>query len=98
MSNSSLIQIRVDDQLKQEVTDIYDRLGLDLPTAIRMFLKKSIVARGLPFEATLPEKTVTRQEALDILKEYAVLLSDMSPDEIGEEIAAARKEQKQSGE
>ena len=56
MSNSSLIQIRVDDQLKQEVTDIYDQLGLDLPTAIRMFLKKSIVARGLPFEATLEQK------------------------------------------
>lgn len=81
MSNSSLIQIRVDDQLKKEVTDIYEQLGLDLPTAIRMFLKKSVVARGLPFDATLQTNSCGRQEALEVLKEQAALLKDMSLEE-----------------
>lgn len=62
MSNSSLIQIRVDDELKKEVTDIYEQLGLDLPTAIRMFLKKSVVARGLPFDATLQNRSCTMEK------------------------------------
>ena len=91
MSGSSLIQIRVDDQLKKEVTDIYEQLGLDLPTAIRMFLKKSIAVRGLPFEATLQANTCARQEALDIIKEQASLLKDMSLDKIGEEIKKSEK-------
>ncbi len=91
MSNSSLIQIRVDDQLKREVTDIYEQLGLDLPTAIRMFLKKSVITRGIPFEATLPERTMTEQEALEALREQALMLPEMSADEIAGEIIAARE-------
>ena len=91
MLSSSLIQIRVDDQLKKEVTDIYEQLGLDLPTAIRMFLKKSIVAKGLPFDATLQGVPCAKKEALEILKEQALLLKDMSLDEIGEEIKKVRE-------
>lgn len=34
---NSLVQIRVDEQLKEEVTNIYEELGMDLPTAIRIF-------------------------------------------------------------
>ncbi len=94
MLSSSLIQIRVDDQLKREVTDIYEQLGLDLPTAIRMFLKKSVVTRGIPFEATLPNKVMTSQEALEALKEQALMLPEMSADEIAEEITAARRERR----
>lgn len=37
---STLVQIRVDEYLKNEASDIFERLGLDLPTAIRVFLKK----------------------------------------------------------
>lgn len=91
MSNSSLIQIRVDDQLKKEVTDIYEQLGLDLPTAIRMFLKKSVVTRGIPFDTTLPGKAMSGAEALEALKEHALMLPEMSADEIAEEIKEARR-------
>lgn len=38
---STLVQIRVDEDLKNEASDIFERLGLDLPTAIRVFLKKN---------------------------------------------------------
>lgn len=92
MSGSSLIQIRVDDQLKREVTDIYEQLGLDLPTAIRMFLKKSVATRGIPFDTKLPDKVMTGQEALEALREQALCLPDMSVEEIAEEIAAARRD------
>lgn len=34
---NSLVQIRVDNKLKDEVTAIYDQLGLDLSTAVRIF-------------------------------------------------------------
>ena len=42
MINTALVQVRVDEALKDEVTDIYNHYGLDLPTAIRIFFKKSI--------------------------------------------------------
>lgn len=54
MAEQALVQVRIDKDLKQEVSEIYEALGMDLPTAIRMFFARSKLARGLPFEATLP--------------------------------------------
>ncbi|MCI8609004.1 MAG: hypothetical protein HFE73_05125 [Firmicutes bacterium] len=59
MAEQVLIQFRADKALKQEVAEIYERLGMDLPTAFRMFMTKSKMVRGLPFEATLPEEMIT---------------------------------------
>ena len=50
MINTTLVQIRVDQALKDEVTHIYDYYGLDLPTAIRIFMKKTVAVNALAFE------------------------------------------------
>ncbi|MBR1375527.1 MAG: type II toxin-antitoxin system RelB/DinJ family antitoxin [Cardiobacteriaceae bacterium] len=51
-----LLQVRVDADLKQEATEIYEQIGLDLPTAVRMFLSRSVLEEGLPFDANLKTK------------------------------------------
>lgn len=97
MAEQVLIQFRADKELKQEVAEIYESLGMDLPTAFRMFMTRSKMVRGLPFEATLPETTVTREEAeraFYALREQAADVPVMTLDEINEEIAAARAERK----
>ena len=43
------LQIRVDDAMKSEADDLFSSLGLDTPTAIRIFLKSAIENGGLPF-------------------------------------------------
>ncbi len=96
MSEQTLIQFRADKALKQEVAAIYEQLGMDLPTALRIFLVKSKQAKGLPFDATLPE-FVTREEALSAfyrLREEAQKLPEMSLDDINNEIAAVRANRK----
>ncbi len=101
MTEQIIVQARVDKELKQEVSEIYESLGLDLPTAIRMFLVRSKIERGLPFDTTLPNGMPTRSEALkalDRLFKQAEDLPDMSLEEINAEIAevrAARKAKKQ---
>ena len=52
---TSVVQFRIDDELKEQATEIYDKLGLDLSTAMRIFLKRSVAVRGLPFGMTLSE-------------------------------------------
>lgn len=97
MAEQVLIQFRADKALKQEVTEIYEALGLDLPTAFRMFLTRSKMVKGLPFEATLPETKVTRAEAKNAfyaLREQAEDFPEMSLEEINAEIKAARAERK----
>lgn len=68
MAEQVLVQVRVDKKLKEEVSEIYEMLGLDLPTALRMFLVRSKLERGLPFKAVLPEETVPPAEMVEILK------------------------------
>lgn len=43
------IQIRIDTKLKKESEKLLDKLGLDFPTAFRMFLKKMNMVKGIPF-------------------------------------------------
>lgn len=54
MGGQTFIQVRIDSSLKQSATDILSELGIDMPNAIRMFLKRIVIERGLPFDAKLP--------------------------------------------
>ena len=97
MAEQVLIQFRADKALKQEVSEIYEQLGMDLPTAFRMFMKRSKQVRGLPFEAILPEQAVTRGDALDAFYSARQQLADadeMSLEEINAEIDAMRADRK----
>lgn len=97
MSEQVLIQFRADKALKQEVAEIYERLGMDLPTAFRMFMAKSRMVKGLPFEAMLPENTITRAEAKNAfyeMRKQAADIPEMSLDEINAEILASRAERR----
>jgi DNA-damage-inducible protein J len=50
MRNTALIQARVEPELKNEVDSILSDNGLDIPTAIRIFLAKIRQVGGIPFE------------------------------------------------
>ena len=49
----AVLQVRVDDDLKFQSNEILEEIGLDLSTAIRMFLKKVIMERGIPFDTKI---------------------------------------------
>lgn len=95
--STSLLQVRVDDDLKSQAAAVYEELGIDLPTAIRMFLKRSVLVNGVPFGMTLPKNDVRAARAVRALQELSDAAqlngtADMSLDEINAEIAAARAE------
>ena len=97
MAEQVLVQFRADKALKQEATEIYESLGMDLPTAFRMVMKRSVLVKGLPFEAKLPEDTVTRTNGVDAFCETRRKLADvpeMSLEEIHAEIAEIRAKRK----
>lgn len=94
---STLIQIRIDEDLKNEATSIFEQLGLDLPTAFRIFLKKSIEERGIPFNMKVSTEKKNLKKAENLLtkanKEAKKNgLQDMSLDEINAEIKVYRQE------
>lgn len=48
-NTTTTIQIRVPVQLRDEASAILDSMGLDLPTAIRVYLSKVVQTRRIPF-------------------------------------------------
>ena len=49
-SLTSVINVNVPSDVKEEATSLFNSLGLNMSTAINMFLKKAIIERGIPFE------------------------------------------------
>lgn len=93
---SSLVQIRLDDELKSEACALYEALGIDLPTAVRMF-KRSVMVKGIPFSMTLPKQEYKAERAVRAMREISEEASkngvaDMTLEEIEDEIATVRRE------
>ena len=51
----AIITVKVEEALKNNVAAVLDELGLDTPTAIRMYLKSIVRENGLPISTKLPE-------------------------------------------
>jgi len=44
------INIRVDGEVKNKAQDIFSALGMDMTTAVNIFLRQAIRKNGIPFE------------------------------------------------
>ena len=61
MYAQSVIQVRIDKPLKEEVGEIFSSIGLDMSTAIRMFFQRCRAVKGIPFALTaVPETAPVR--------------------------------------
>ena len=56
MSTSTNVTVRMDSDVKRECEGIYGALGINLSTAINVFLRKSIRAGGFPFDVRLDDR------------------------------------------
>lgn len=67
--NNTVLQIRVDEDLKNNANMVLEDIGLDLSTAIRMFLNKIVTLNGLPFEINNRIKKTGKKDQM-VEKEY----------------------------
>lgn len=42
-------QVRIDADIKRQATELFASLGLDMSTAVNLFLHQCVLKRGLPF-------------------------------------------------
>ena len=66
-ATKSNVQVRVDTDLKKDAESIFDNLGVDTPTAIRIFLKKVVATRSIPFNLEESPYVFTKEEEQEIL-------------------------------
>lgn len=94
----AVLQVRLDEDLKNKATAVYNELGIDLSTAVRMFLKRSILDGGIPFSTRIDESTLDTILAIESMRSTSEKNgnSSMTLDEINEEIKKTRLEKKKN--
>lgn len=63
----STIQVRVDDKTKKQAKKVFDSIGMDMSSAIKVYLKQVVITQGIPFQL-LTENGLTVQQEQEILK------------------------------
>ncbi len=61
MSKSVNINIRVDSDLKRKAEAVYAELGMNLSTALNVFLRASVRNNGLPFDLRLNAEAIPNE-------------------------------------
>ena len=63
------VTARVDENVKKEAETLFKKMGLNMSTAMNLFLKKCILEQGIPFELKVPNRETLKamQETEDIL-------------------------------
>ena len=63
------INVRVDSALKQEAEALFNDLGLNMSSAITMFLRSAVNHNGIPFEIRRPTPNAETRAALNEYEE-----------------------------
>jgi len=57
--------IRMEKEVKAQAQQIFSDLGMDMTTAINVFLRQAIRHNGFPFDVTLPASSRLTREVMD---------------------------------
>jgi DNA-damage-inducible protein J len=87
---TATIRSRIEPELKDDAERILKACGLDMSTAIRLFLNSVVVHKGLPFDVTPNDKTIA---AMEEARRLSARFN--SPDELFEELEGTNDGQKE---
>ncbi len=60
MGKNANLSIRTTEEIKKDAEIILNRLGLNLSSAVNLFLKQVINHQGIPFDLRLPNETTQK--------------------------------------
>jgi len=103
MPESTNLSIRIDRHLKEEADQVFSLLGMNLTTAITVFIRQAVREKRIPFEITLyPENEIRNTTMRDAIAATERIWQNsirngtdkLTLEDINTEIAAARAARK----
>ena len=70
------LNIRIDADLKKQAEEIFNELGLNMSTALTVFLRQTVRYNGIPFEMRLDTpnaETIAALEEVELMKKNPAL-------------------------
>ncbi len=65
MTTTTNLNIKTDKTIKEQAEQIFSDLGLNMTTAVNMFLRASIRENGIPFELKMEKPNKTTKAAIE---------------------------------
>lgn len=91
---NTLVQFRTEETARIKAVNICEKLGIDLPTYLRMCMSRLIQENGVPFSMKVSDISENKgMEAMKAANNIAAKngINDMTLEEINAEISEARK-------
>ena len=66
-------QVRIDENIKKQATELFSQLGMDMSSAINIFLRQCVMRGGLPFEVVVPQY---KSEVIEAMEEAKAISKD----------------------
>ena len=79
---TTVVQFRVDENLKKQADELFADLGLDTGTAMRMFLKQALKIGGLPFKVLREKQDSYSLDEAPSIKAIRAKMSKMPKEEL----------------
>ncbi|MBR1598807.1 MAG: type II toxin-antitoxin system RelB/DinJ family antitoxin [Lachnospiraceae bacterium] len=76
MANTSNYTYRMDSELRAQSEALFSALGMNLGTAINVFLRKAVRVGGFPFEVTLDAPDTPNKETIEAMLEAERIAKD----------------------
>ena len=95
MAKTATLNIRTDPVVKSQAEQIYQSFGITLTDAVNIFLRKSVMEGGLPFDMRQPNAATmaTMRETEDILSGRTQARRYASAEELFDELDAEEDDQ-----
>ena len=87
MSKTSM-SIRLDSEVKEQAQQVFNSLGMDMTTAINIFLRQAIQYQGLPFDVRLDESRKLMEVLGDLDQNWNMSQSFVSVSDLMEDLRA----------
>lgn len=71
--STATLNIRTDSEVKEQADAVFKELGMNMSTAVNVFLRQAIREKGMPFNVTLNKPN---SETLAAMKEAEQILND----------------------
>lgn len=72
-NSSSVIHVNVNSKVKNDASEILNGLGLNMSTAINIFLAQVVKRKGIPFEVKEP---TTKEDLALVLEEMNQIINE----------------------
>lgn len=75
MAKTAILNIRIDPETKAGAEQLFSKFGITITDAVNMFLRRSLMEGGLPFDLKLPKYNAETEAAMREAR--AIMIGDV---------------------